>query len=164
MLPKRLGLPLPHRTNIQPHRPRHHHRSRSVRNRKVRRHVIQPLRFVRISSLRIPLRLPRPMKRRGCQHRNDHVIGMRVQPAIAAERHHHIRLESPDRVPPAVLLQPGTRQTPTSRRDSPSVHSASHPAPRMSAETPPAASLPALTPSSHRHGSIAACPSVRQTT
>ena len=96
MLPKCLGFAVAYRTNIQPHRPWHHQRRRSIRNRKVRRHVIEPFRLVRASRLRIPLRLPGPVKRRCRQHRSHHMIGVRIEPTISPKGQHHIWLESPD--------------------------------------------------------------------
>ena len=95
MLPKGFTFPFPHRTNIQRHRPRHHHRSRSIRNRKLRRHVIQPLRLVRATSIRIPLLSTGPVKCRRRQHRSHHVVRVRIESAVAAKRHHHVRFESP---------------------------------------------------------------------
>ncbi len=49
---------------------------------------------MRTPSIRIPLRLPRPVKRCRRQHRSHHVVRMCILAAVPAKRKHHVRLES----------------------------------------------------------------------
>jgi len=89
---KRFHLPLPRRADIESHGPRHWHSRWPIWQMKVRSNVVQPLRPKWSFQLSIPLHLPRPMKRSGRQHRNHHVIRVRIRSAVSAKRHHDIRL------------------------------------------------------------------------